>query len=115
MSWMTKDLTLKLIHVAIVALVNAYDHIEKADAEPTTPKPAEEPKQPKKQPQPTEEPTVTLPDIQTALRTIAQTEGTDWIQKELFPALQITNITTLEQQHYPLAWELITNHKEQRD
>jgi len=123
MTWMTKDLTLKLLEIAISGLVETYDTI-KGD-QPGTPAPQQTsaPAEPQAEPQTaaepastppvednTPEPTPTMPDIQTALRTIAQKEGVDWIQNELFAGLHIDNITKLPEKHIPLAWELMTTH-----
>ena len=56
-----------------------------------------------------------MPQIQTALRTIAQTEGTDWILGTLFPQLGIRQniVEELPATGYAQAWELITAHHPQ--
>ena len=133
-NWLTKELTLDLLSITISALVNIHDAIEATTKQPETPKPeigeggpgqepeaatAEDPTPaPAATPAPADnpqeaEPAVTLPQIQTTLRTIAQAEGVDWIQNELFASFHITNITELPAGHYPLAWELITTHQEE--
>lgn len=121
MTWMTKDLTLKLLEIAITGLVETHDTIKDHNPQPTHQEFASKPETPQQEeqlPQPPveddiPEPTPTMPEIQTALRTIAQTEGVDWIQNELFAGLHITNITKLPQEHIPLAWELIQTHLEE--
>ncbi|WJY73255.1 hypothetical protein [Corynebacterium auriscanis] len=119
MSWMTKDLTLKLLEIAITGLVEAHDTIKATQPQPEKPAPAQPPAPAQAPTDPTRtppeeddipEPTPTMPDIQTALRTIAQAEGVDWIQNTLFPTLNITNITTLPTNNIPQAWDLIQTH-----
>lgn len=134
-NWLTKELTLDLLSITIGALVNIHDAIEAkttpqttkpeiggggpvqepeaATAEDPTPAPAATPA-PADNPQEAE-PAVTLPQIQTALRTIAQAEGVDWIQNTLFTTLGITNITTLDPSQYAKAWELITSHHDLKE
>ena len=111
MTWMTKDLTVKLLEIAITGLVNAHDTI-KNETPNTQPQAAPEPA-PQAEDTPDPAPTPTMPEIQTALRTIAKAEGTDWIQNELFAGFGITNITHLPDDKLALAWEIITTHQEE--
>lgn len=124
MSWLTKELTLDILSITIGAMVNIHDAIEATTKKPETSPheigegdPAQKPEDHPTPEPPTpataadDEPAVTFPQIQTALRTIAQAEGTDWIQKELFPALDISNLTQLTADNYPAAWERITDHQ----
>lgn len=138
-NWLTKELTLDLLSITIGALVNIHDAIEAKTTPQTTkpeigeggpvqepeaekaeaPAPADAPA-PAATPAPADnpqeaEPAVTLPQIQTALRTIAQAEGVDWIQNNLFTTLGITNITTLDTDQYAKAWELITSHHDLKE
>lgn len=109
MTWMTKDLTVKLLEIAITGLVNAHDAIKNENPTPQPQAPTPEPA-PQAEDIPDPAPAPTMPEIQTALRTIAQAEGTDWILNDLFKGLGITNITNLPQEKLPLAWQLITTH-----
>lgn len=119
MTWMTKDLTVKLLEIAITGLVNAHDTIknETPNTQPqATPQPQAAPEpapQPEDTPDPAPAPAPTMPEIQNALRTIAKAEGTDWIQNELFAGFGITNITHLPDDKLALAWEIITTHQEE--
>lgn len=114
MTWMTKDLTVKLLEIAITGLVNAHDTIknETPNTQPqATPQPQAAPEPaPQAEDIPDPAPAPTMPEIQTALRNIAQAEGTDWILNDLFKGLGITNITNLPQEKLPLAWQLIATH-----
>ena len=131
MNWLTKELTLNLLAISIEGLVKIHDAIDHAtQAErPNAPQdevsapaaeapPAKEsetgvtaPPEPEAEPEPTPPAnTPTMPEIQNALRTIAQAEGVDWIQNELFKGFDITNITHLPGDKLPLAWELINDH-----
>ena len=124
-NWLTKELTLDLLSITIGALVKIHDTIDDATKNAPAQAGAEKAETPAPTPaadtettdnaDSTEdaEPAPTLPQIQTALRTIAQAEGIDWIQNELFASFQITNITDLPTDHYPLAWELITTHQDE--
>lgn len=113
MTWMTKDLTVKLLEIAITGLVNAHDTIknETPNTQPQAATP--EPAAPQAEDIPDPAPAPTMPEIQNALRTIAKAEGTDWIQNELFAGFGITNITHLPDDKLALAWELITTHQEE--
>lgn len=122
MSWLTKDLTLDILSITIHGLVKIHDAIN--DTQPTPPKPhsqndwpatttVDQPPATQADNQPAQQDIPSLPQIQEKLRTIAQTEGTDWIQNTLFPALGITNLTSLDQSDYPRAWEMITTHTDQ--
>lgn len=113
MTWMTKDLTVKLLEIAITGLVNAHDTIknENPNTQPQAATP--EPAAPQSEDIPDPAPAPTMPEIQNALRTIAKAEGTDWIQNELFAGFGITNITHLPDDKLALAWELITTHQEE--
>lgn len=117
MTWMTKDLTVKLLEIAITGLVNAHDTIKNDPTNPQTPTTPQPQAAPEPAPQsediPNPAPTPTMPEIQTALRTIAKAEGTDWIQNELFAGFGITNITHLPDDKLALAWEIITTHQEE--
>ena len=114
---MTKDLTVKLLEIAITGLVNAHDTIknETPNTQPqATPQPQAAPEPaPQAEDTPDPAPAPTMPEIQTALRTIAQAEGTDWILNDLFKGLGITNITHLPDDKLALAWEIITTHQEE--
>ena len=124
MSWLTKELTLDILAIAIGALVDIHDTIDptrktpntatpqlvEAPTQPAEPQPAEPQPAAAEEPTHTPAPQPTLPEIQNALRTIAQTEGTHWIQNELFTGLGITNITHLPDDKTALAWEQITTH-----
>ncbi|MDK8889865.1 hypothetical protein [Corynebacterium macclintockiae] len=110
MTWMTKDLTVKLLEIAITGLVNAHDTIKNENPTPQPQPATPEPAAPQAEDIPDPAPTPTMPEIQNALRTIAQTEGTNWILNDLFKGLDITNITNLPQEKLPLAWQLITTH-----
>ena len=113
MTWMTKDLTVKLLEIAITGLVNAHDTIKNENPTPQPQAATPEPAAPQAEDIPNPAPTPTMPEIQTALRTIAKAEGTDWIQNELFAGFGITNITHLPDDKLALAWELITTHQEE--
>ena len=131
MNWLTKELTLNLLAITIEGLVKIHDAIDDATQEeqPDTPQekpdapaveapPAKEgemaetpPSEPEAEPEPTPPAnTPTMPEIQNALRTIAQAEGNEWILNELFKGFGITNITHLPGDKLPLAWELINDH-----
>lgn len=113
MTWMTKDLTVKLLEIAITGLVNAHDTIKNENPTPQPQAATPEPATPQAEDIPDPTPAPTMPEIQNALRTIAQAEGTDWIQNELFAGFGITNITHLPDDKLALAWEIITTHQEE--
>ncbi|QRV71371.1 RecT-like ssDNA binding protein [Corynebacterium phage CL31] len=138
MSWISKSLTLDLLAITIDGLNKVFDRISaEPDAAPgvspwptdapAAPAPVEAP--PAAAPQPTPAPSTPaapqpepdldpapepapdlLPEAQTALRTIAQTQGTDWIRETLFPHFGTTTLNDIPAEKLP---ELIAMAKAQ--
>lgn len=120
MSWISKSLTLDLLAIAIDGLNKTFERISAepeavsqspwpADA-PADPAPVEAPPAavpepapaPSAAPQPEPEPAQDLlPEAQNILRTIAQTQGTDWITGTLFPHFGTNSLNTVPAERLP--------------
>lgn len=128
MSWISKNLTLDLIAIAIGGMQSAFDRI-KSEPEsdwppaevPTAAQPAVEPPAPVEQPQPepTPEPQPAaqesapepaaapatevsrLDEAKTHLRDISLSGGMDWITGTLFPSFGVTILTDVPAERLP--------------
>lgn len=128
MSWISKNLTLDLLAIAIGGMQNAFDRI-KSEPEsdwppaevPTAAQPAVEsapasqPAQPQAQepdaqpeptpaPEPAAAPPATvdrLPEAQAHLRDISLAGGMEWITGELFPAFGTESLTDIPDEQLP--------------
>ena len=124
MSWISKSLTLDLLAIAIDGLNKAFERISAepeaasqspwpvdAPADPApveappaavpepTPSPAA-PAAPPPEPEPETAPDL-LPEAQNVRRTIAQTQGTDWITGTLFPHFGTNSLNTVPADRLP--------------
>ena len=134
--WLSKDLTLDLLAIGIHSLNKIHQRIaqepgewpsEKPPAAETLPaaepelKPAtEEPAPQEPQPEPEQEPETSAVDIQalkteaqTLLRTISQTEGTDWITGGLFPHFGVNKFTDVPDDKLQELIDMATTHTEE--
>lgn len=128
MSWISKSLTLDLLAIAIDGLNKVFDRVNAepeavsqspwpADA-PADPAPAPVEAPPAAAPEPTPAPPAApqpepdpapapetapdlLPEAQNVLRTIAQTQGTDWITGTLFPHFGTNSLNTVPAERLP--------------
>lgn len=132
MSWISKSLTLDLLAIAIDGLNKTFERISAepeavsqspwpadapadpapVEAPPAVPEPTPAPAPPAApQPEPEQEPAPDLlPEAQIILRTIAQTQGTDWITGTLFPHFGTNSLNTVPAERLP---ELIAMAKAQ--
>lgn len=133
MSWISKSLTLDLLAITIDGLNKAFERISAepdavsqspwpvdapADPAPVEAPPAAVPEStpappaaPEPTPTPAPEPAQDLlPEAQNVLRTIAQTQGTDWITGTLFPHFGTNSLNTVPADRLP---ELIEMAKAQ--
>lgn len=123
MSWISKSLTLDLLAIAIDGMNKAFERISAepeaasqspwpadvpaapapVEAPPAVPEPAPAPAPPAApQPEPEQEPAPDLlPEAQIILRTIAQTQGTDWITGTLFPHFGTNSLNTVPAERLP--------------
>lgn len=130
MSWISKNLTLDLIAIAIDGLTKSFDRI-KSEPEsdwppaevPTAAQPAVEPPAPVEQPQPeptpepqpaaqepapAQEPAAApaeqvnrLDEAKTHLRDISLAGGMDWITGTLFPSFGVQNLNDVPAERLP--------------
>lgn len=134
MSWISKSLTLDLLAIAIDGLNKTFERISAepeavsqslwptdtpaapapVEAPPAVPEPVPAPAPPaapEPAPTPAPEPAQDLlPEAQNILRTIAQTQGTDWITGTLFPHFGTNSLNTVPADRLP---ELIEMAKAQ--
>ena len=128
MSWISKNLTLDLLAIAIDGLTKSFDRIKSepesdwppaevpAAAQPAVEStPAPQPAQPQAQePAPQPEPTPApepaaappatvdrLPEAQAHLRDISLAGGMDWITGQLFPAFGTESLTDISDERLP--------------
>lgn len=128
MSWISKSLTLDLLAIAIDGLNKTFERISAepeavsqspwptdtpaapapVEAPPAVPDPVPAPAPPAPpaapEPAPTPAPETApdlLPEAQNVLRTIAQTQGTDWITGTLFPYFGTNSLNTVPAERLP--------------
>lgn len=138
MTWITKDLTLDLLAIAIDGLNKAFDKIKAAPDDapgqwpPQDPAPAAAPQpqqqpaveqpqaQPQQQAQPQAQPQQPAADApgglraqaQTILRTIAQTEGASWIVGTLFAGYGVDTLDAVPDDKLQDVIDYATQHQQ---
>lgn len=131
--WLSKDLTLDLLAIGIHSLNKIHQRIAQEPGEWPSEKPpaaealpAAEPElKPAADPEPatpTPEPAQETPaadvqalktEAQTLLRTISQTEGTDWITGGLFPHFGVNKLTDVPDDKLQELIDMATTHTEE--
>lgn len=136
-TWITKELTLDLLAITIDWLNKTFDRINQDSPTPTvtavqspqvvpdpatthpadmpTTAPAEEPTPEPVAPAAAEATLSTsklLPQAQTLLRTIAQTEGNDWIINVLFPHFGVASLNDVPASRGPELIRMAQEHQE---